>query len=188
LEEKNLIQELRKRNKFAFDYLFTYYYSGLCNFAYKYLGDHQSAEDVVQDIFVSFYFESPQLEIKSSLKSYLFVSVRNRCMNWHKHHQSVEKYRQMILRKSDERDDLPVEMLAESELRSAIEKGMEKLPLRCREIFVMSRMKGLSNQQIADELHLSKRTVELQITNALKILRTELTDYLPVWLLLWLLG
>jgi RNA polymerase sigma-70 factor, ECF subfamily len=188
LEEQNLIKELKKRNKFAFDYLFTYYYSGLCHFAYKYLGDHQSAEDVVQDIFVSFYFESPQLEIKSSLKSYLFVSVRNRCLNWQKHHQSVEKYRQMILRKTDERDDLPVEMLAESELRSAIEKGMEKLPVRCREIFVMSRMKGLSNQQIADELQLSKRTVELQITNALKILRTELTDYLPVWLLLWLLG
>jgi RNA polymerase sigma-70 factor, ECF subfamily len=188
LEEQNLIKELKKRNKFAFDYLFTYYYSGLCVFAYKYLGDHQSVEDVVQDFFVSFYFEIPQLEIKSSLKAYLFVSVRNRCLDWQKHHHIVEKYRKMMLRKSDERDDLPSEMLAESELRSAIEKGMEKLPERCREVFIMSRIKGLSNQEIADELHLSKRTVELQITNALKILRAELTEYLPVWLLLWLIG
>jgi RNA polymerase sigma-70 factor, ECF subfamily len=188
LEEQNLIKELKKRNKFAFDYLFTYYYSGLCVFAYKYLGDHQSAEDVVQDFFVSFYFESPQLEIKSSLKSYLFVSVRNSCLDWHKHHRAVEKYRKLILQKNNEKDILPEEMLVESELRTAIEKGMEKLPERCREIFIMSRIKGLLNQEIADELHLSKRTVELQITNALKILRIELTDYLPVWLLLWLLG
>jgi RNA polymerase sigma-70 factor (ECF subfamily) len=71
-------------------------------------------------------------------------------------------------------------LYAETELRTIIEKSMLKLTPRCREIFEMSRFKGLSNQQIADSLNLSKRTVELQITNALKTLRIELSEFLPL--------
>lgn len=188
MDEQNLIQELRKRNRLVFDYLFTFYYSGLCLYAYKYIGDHQYAEDVVQDFFVTLYFESPKLEIRSSLKSYFYVSIRNRCIDWHKHQQAIGKYREAILKKNEEKEYPTEEMVVESELRAAIEKGMEKLPDRCREIFTMSRIKGFTNQEIADQLNLSKRTVELQISNALRILRSELTDFLPLWLLAWLLN
>jgi len=76
---------------------------------------------------------------------------------------------------------------AESELRLAIQSSQEKLPPRCREIFELSRLNGLSNQEISDKLGISKRTVELQISNSLKILRKELTEFLPFWLLVWLL-
>lgn len=64
---------------------------------------------------------------------------------------------------------------------------MEKLPSRCREVFCLSRFEGKNNATIAEMLDISKRTVELQISNALKILRTELKDYLPLVVLLWLL-
>jgi RNA polymerase sigma-70 factor (ECF subfamily) len=77
--------------------------------------------------------------------------------------------------------------LTEPELTELIEKGMQKLPPRCREIFILSRFEGKDNGEIAEMLGISKRTVELQISNALKILRTELKDYLPTILLIWLL-
>jgi RNA polymerase sigma-70 factor (ECF subfamily) len=74
---------------------------------------------------------------------------------------------------------------AESELRLAIKKSLEKLSPRCREIFELSRLNGLSNKEISDKLGMSKRTVELQISNSLKILRKELVEYLPLWLIIW---
>jgi RNA polymerase sigma-70 factor (ECF subfamily) len=76
---------------------------------------------------------------------------------------------------------------AEAELQVVVEKSLEKLPPRCREIFELSRFEGLKNQEIADKLGLSKRTVELQVSNALKQLRNDLKDYLPLFLLLYLL-
>ncbi len=76
---------------------------------------------------------------------------------------------------------------AESELRQAIQACMIKLPPRCREIFELSRLSGLSNQEISEKLSISKRTVELQISNSLKVLRTELTDFLPLYLIFYLL-
>ena len=78
-------------------------------------------------------------------------------------------------------------VLTGSELQAVVDKSLEKLPPRCREIFELSRFEGLKNQEIAEKLGLSKRTVELQVSNALKQLRTDLKDYLPLFLLMYLL-
>ena len=88
---------------------------------------------------------------------------------------------------SGERDNNSTDQyFAESELRNAVQKSLGKFPPRCREIFELSRLNGFSNQEISDKLDISKRTVELQISNALKILRKELTEYLPLLLIFWL--
>lgn len=183
-----LIEGLGKRDRAVFDYIFNYYYSALCVFSLKYLSDRDAAEDLVQDFFVSLWIESSGLEIKSSLKSYLFTSIRNRCIDLHKHQKVAEKYRASILFSDRGEESATEHFLAESELRQALENGFSKLPPRCREIFEMNRLKGLSNQEIAEKLGLSKRTVELQISNALKILRKELAEFLPIWLVAWMIG
>ncbi len=153
-----------------------------------YLNEPSAAEDVVQDFFVSLWIESPRLQINSSLKSYLFTSVKNQCLDIQKHQKVTEKYRTYILSSAKCDDNSVDHYFIESELRQVIQKSMEKLSPRCREIFELNRYKGLSNQEIAEKLGISKRTVELQISNALKILRKELIDYLPFWLVAWLLG
>ena len=154
----------------------------------QYIDERKSVEDLVQDFFVYLWIEAPRLKIKSSLKSYLFVAIKNRCLDYQKHSKITEKYRAYLLF-SNERDDNSAEhFFAESELRQAIQISLGKLPPRCREIFEYSRLHGLSNQEISDKLEISKRTVELQISNALKILRKELTEFLPFWLLIWLIG
>lgn len=183
-----IIEGLERREKIVFDYLFNYYYSSLCAFSMQYIDDHNSVEDLVQDFFVYLWVEAPKLKIKSSLKSYLFTAIKNRCLDYQKHNKITEKYQAFILFSSDKEDNSTEQFFAESELRQAIQTSLGKLPPRCREIFELSRSNGLSNQEISDKLSITKRTVELQISNSLKILRKELAEYLPFWLLIWLIG
>jgi len=187
LKETILLDGLVSREKEVFDYVFNYYYSGLCAFSMQYLNDKEAVEDLVQDFFVSLWMEGSRLQIRSSLKSYLFTSVKNRCLDALKHRKVSEKYRNFMLISADNTESTVDYMIAETELRQAIQNSMAKLPPRCREIFECSRLNGMSNQEIAETLGISKRTVELQITNSLKVLRLELAEFLPLWLVFWLL-
>jgi RNA polymerase sigma-70 factor, ECF subfamily len=184
MDEKYLITGLRNKDKAVFDCIFNYYYSGLCTYSLKYIKDKEIIEDIVQDFFVSLWVKSSQINITDSIKSYLFASVKNRCFDYLKHHKVEEKFSLNTLNNTEENDS---NLYVETELREAIASGLEKLPPRCREIFEMSRFKGMKNQEIADKLNISKRTVELQISLALKTLRIELKDFLPAWLLFLLL-
>lgn len=187
LKDILLIEGLGRRDKIVFDYIFNYYYSSLCAFSMQYLNDRSAVEDLVQDFFVSLWIDAPQHNIHSSLKTYLFASIKNRCLDFQKHQKVLEKYKTFILFSTKPDDDSTDHYFAESELRQAIQKSLGKLSPRCREIFELSRLNGLSNQEISTQLGISKRTVELQISNALKILRKELVEYLPIWLVAWLI-
>jgi len=187
LDEKYLISGLRSKNKIVFDFVFNYYYSGLCAYARRWVADPVVAEDLVQDFFVRLWMNRSKPEITSSLKSYLFTSVKNRSINHLKHNKVKEQYGRRISETESDHQESEGWEFTESELTELIERGMEKLPPRCREIFILSRFEGKDNGKIAEMLGLSKRTVELQISNALKTLRAELKDYLPAMLLLWLL-
>jgi RNA polymerase sigma-70 factor (ECF subfamily) len=185
LEEKYIIAGLKNKDKTIFDFVFSYYYTGLCTYTRRWVNNPDIAEDLVQDFFVRLWTNSSNIEITSSLKSYFFTSVKNRAINHLKHVKIKEKFVVQTINGSTE--DYSNWEFTEPELTELIEKGMQKLPPRCREIFILSRFEGKDNGEIAEMLEISKRTVELQISNALKILRTELKDYLPSMLLFWLL-
>ena len=187
LKEILIIEGLKQRDKVVFDYVFNYYYSGLCAFSMQYLNDKDAVEDLVQDFFVGLWIDGNRLQINVSLKSYLFTSVKNRCLDNLKHRKVSEKYQKFILFGSKDSESFVDQYFAESELRQAIQTAMAKLPPRTREIFESSRQNGLSNQEISDKFGISKRTVEIQISNSLKMLRQELADFLPLWMLFWLL-
>jgi RNA polymerase sigma-70 factor (ECF subfamily) len=124
--------------------------------------------------------DAPRLQINTSLKSYLFAGIKNKFLDYQKHLKVTEKYKSYSLFKSDNADQSSDYYFAESELRQALEKSLSKLAPRCREIFELSRFSGLSNMEISTKLGISKRTVELQISNSLRILRTELVEYLTI--------
>jgi RNA polymerase sigma-70 factor (ECF subfamily) len=182
LRDELLTSGLVRRDKVVFDYIFNYYYSSLCAFSMQYLNDRNAVEDLVQDFFVSLWTEAPNHQIHSSLKSYLFSSIKNRCLDYQKHIRVVQRYKSFMLFSTGDSDNSTDNFLAESELRHAMENSFEKIPARCREIFEMSRVKGFTNNEIAAHLGLSKRTVELQISNAIRILRKELVEYLPLFI------
>lgn len=97
MKEKLITDGLRRREKVIFDYVFNYYYSSLCAFAMQYVNDKSSVEDLVQDFFLSFWADSPNLQINVSLKTYLFASIKNRCLDYQKHSKVKEKYKNYVL-------------------------------------------------------------------------------------------
>lgn len=179
-------QGLSDRNKVVFDFVFQYYYSGLCAYAELIIKDQSAVEDIVQELFVTIWVKGNQLKINGSLKNYFFSSVKNRCLDYLKHQKVKCKSVEILKLVNEQNKETPENWVVETELRDRIERSLQKLPPRCQEIFRMSRYEGFKNQEIADKLGLSKRTVELQISNALKVLRKDLKPFLPLLLLTFL--
>lgn len=168
-------EKLKSQDKSVFDAVFTYYYSGLCAFSNHFVNNKDVAEDLVQDFFVHFWTNCPDIAITGSLKSYFFTSVKNKSLDYLKHQKVKLQHKDLSLSSHEEINESDV--YTETELLEIIEKKITKLPPRCREIFILSRFKGKTNKEISELLHISKRTVELQISNALKVLKKELSNY-----------
>ncbi len=184
IEEKILIERVGKGDHTAFELLFRFYYPGLLVYARQFVVDTMQAEEIVQDFFVKFWQKHQSVKPVDSLKSYFFSSVKNKSLNALKHQRVEERYIREIALLSDDHLLYDPDLYIASELQEKIKASVDTLPGRCREIFILSRMNGLDNETIAQQLQLSKRTVETQISNALKILRVELKEYLGLLLLL----
>ena len=183
--DHKLIQGLVVGHESSFNTLFHQYYPALTVFARKYLGDMDLSREVVQDMFVRLYESRNLLKEVTSLKAYLYRSVRNNCLNYIKSNKIHNKHKENI--RMDQAGSAPdlTEEIQESELEQRIFGIVSELPERCRQIFRMSRVEGLKNDEIAGKLNISKRTVETQISNALTKLRMELAPYLTI-IILWL--
>jgi len=184
IDEKDLIVRLKSGDQTAFELLFHFYYPGLVMYAIQFTTDRMEAEEIVQDFFVRFWQRHQQIIPSDSLKSYLFLSVKNGSLNFLKHKKIEEKYIRSMTELSNNHLVYDPDLYIASELQEKIKKSIDLLPEKCREIFIMSRMRGLKNEEIAAELNLSKRTVETQISKALKVLRVELKDYVGLLVLL----
>jgi len=177
--EAHIIRGIREGRESAFEVLFTQYYRPLSVFALKYVGDLETSKEIVQNLFVHLCETRHTLVITNSLESYLYQSVRNRCLNHIKQIRTREEHLKQYRSEQDESEDIE-SRIRETELEHRIFKIVEELPPQCKNIFTLSRSKGLSNGEIAEMLGISKRTVETQISNALKILRKNLgnlTEY-----------
>lgn len=181
-KELFLYEEMKRGKEYAFDFFFNYYYPGLCVYAQKMISiPEQEARDLVQDVFVKFWNDREKSDIRFSIRSYLFASVKNRCFDLLRKKDRNVKV-QEITNEYDVSDE-SFETYVLSELEALFKKSLNKLPERCREVFEMSRFQGLRNREIADRLNISEKTVENQVTKALHILKIELKDYLPFLLL-----
>jgi len=187
IHETILLDGLKQGNVKIFDYLFHYYYSGLVVFVQKYIPDNDIAEDIVQEFFVKLWVNRERLQITTSLKSYLFSSIKNRCIDYLRHEVIKGKAEKLLLEQLQEVIN-EQNLLIESELREMINAAIDKLPPVCREIFIMNRFDGMKPSEIAEKKGISVRTVETHIGKALKILRKELIGYLPASLLAILFG
>lgn len=184
ISEDILIERFIHGDETAFELLFKHYYSGLVIFVSQMTMSKVDAEEIVQDFFLGMWKRRDRIRKSSSLKSYLFTSVKNRGINYlisqKKEAQKIDELRQVMSRNLTYEQDVFVS----SELQDQIKQAFKKLPPRTKEIFFLSRFNDLKNDEIAEKLNLSKRTVELQISNALKILKNELKDYTGLLFLL----
>lgn len=177
IEEKILIDRFLDGDQTAFELIFRFYYPGLVVFARQLVFDHEEAEEIVQDFFVQLWDNRHNIQPGTTLKNYFFVSVKNRAFNYLKRVQIKERTLNELKILTENDILYSPDLFVESELQQRIKRAVEKLPKRSREIFVLNRLQGFSNDEIAKQLNLSKRTVETQISNALKILRVELKEY-----------
>lgn len=177
--DKILIEGLKEGNEKIFDYLFHLYYSGLYVYVKRYVDQSNVAEDIVQDFFVRLWDNRKQISINKSLKSYMFTSVRNSCFDYLRHCKVQQRNEDKLLEriKNLKEDN---DFYIEKELREKIDEAINKLPPACREIFVMNRFDGMKPAEIAGIRNISVRTVETQIGKALRVLRNELSSYLPL--------
>lgn len=180
--EHVLIEGLKEGNERIFDYIFHLYYSSLVLYALKFVENRDVSEDIVQDLFVKVWTNRASIHIDQSLKSYFFVSVKNRCFDWLRHHHIKMKTEQELLLQNQDTSD-ENSFLLESELQQQIQNAIDKLPPVCREVFIMNRFDGLKPAEIAIKKGISVRTVETHIGKALRLLRSELEEYLPATLI-----
>ena len=173
-QEKYIIEGLRSGRESAYRQLFDQYYKKLVVFACKYLEDLESARDIVQEFYLYLYESRHSISILTSLKSYLYSAVKNRCLNQVRHEQVKEKHRNMSRSEANVSDPDLEEMMDAVELEARVYEIVTKLPEKCRQIYIMSRVDGKRNRDIADELNLSVRTVETQISKARKFLKNSL--------------
>ena len=177
IEEHVLIERMISGDKTAFELLFKYYYAGLVIFASNIVVNKDEAEEIVQDFFVRLWENRSGIKPGNTLKSYLFTPVKNRSINFLKSNQVKQHVVDELKNQMESEMRYNPDIYIDSELQQRLKMAFTKLPPRTAEIFTLSRFKGFSNEEIAIDLGLSKRTVEKQVSNALKILRKELKQY-----------
>jgi len=169
------VEKLKENDKHAFELLFKKYYKHVYGFAGYYIDDKEACHDIVQDIFGHLWEMRNTLKITGSVKSYLFVSTKNACLNYLKK-QSAKRRAISELFDADDYLNDGYDIVFSNELKLKLDSIMQKLPPQCREIFHLSRFKGMKHKEIADKLNISPKTVETQIYRALKVFKSNLQE------------
>lgn len=186
-DSKLLINRLKRGEEAAYEMLFREYYQLLTVFANKYVRDIETSKEIVQDLFVHLYEKRNRLDINSSLKSYLFRSTQNRSINYINAQKIRNKYAEHVKFNTSLEENSLENEVNKTELEHALYRAIDDLPPKCQTIFKMNRFEGLSNNEIAEKLSLSKRTIETQISKALKILRIKMKPFLVAGILVFAL-
>lgn len=180
--EKELCGKIKLGDEKAFEYVFKSYYALLCTYAFDLVKDDELAEDVVQEILIKVWENRNKIDIRTSLKAYLYRSVYNHCLNLLKHIQVVknleEKYTEDTLLNVEfallAEDKFTLDDYFYEGLERDIEEAIQSLPEQCRIIFQMSRFEDLCYEEIARKLDISVNTVKTQIRRALEKLRINI--------------
>jgi len=183
-DQQKLRKGLKEGNKEIFEEIYRQYYSPLCFYCMRYVGDIEEAKEIVQGLFLKIWIKRNELDINTSVTSYLYRAVQNYALN-HLHQQKVkQKY---IINKAhfpNQPSENGHQKMEEEELKKLIKSAVLKLPDKRRKIFELSRYENMKYTQIAEHLTISVKTVEAQMSKSLKYLRQVLKEYLPVLLLL----
>jgi RNA polymerase sigma-70 factor (ECF subfamily) len=172
-----LLQLLRQNDEKAMAQIFRAHYAKVCLAIKRVIADEHVVEDLAQDVFYDLWRKRASIEITTSLRAYLRRAGVNKTLNYIRDKKI----------KWDDEDKLPtvsvqapdaVQVLEGQDLKNTIEQAIDELPERCRLIFSLSRFEDMSYQQIADELDISIKTVENQMSKALKLLRSALAAYM----------
>lgn len=182
LREEKLISDLKNGNKYALEHLYHEHYFSLCTYAIGLVGDTEAGQDIVSEFYCFLWEHRKQINIKESLKSYLFKSIRNRCLNYLKHQKTIQKFKNESESLGAQIDEINLEFLKKNrelekiDISERIQTAVDELPDQARVIFKLKRQEGRTYAQISKELKISVNTIRTQMSRALSRLRKALAD------------
>ncbi len=189
--EKVLLNKLSKGEQKAFGELYSAYHDRLYYFVFHYLNDEEVSKDVVQDVFSEVWISHTRLEKVNNLSAWLYSIAKNLCLKKIDHLKVVQKYsdylkyRQLCVNHNS-LNELDTSPLIFNEISEIIQTTLSSLSSQSRRIFELSRFENKKNKEIADELNISLKTVEANISKCLKIFREALKSYFTLLVFFWL--
>lgn len=185
------MQKIVSGDESSFEKVYRFYYPRLNYFAKQYLLDSEVSKNIVQDVFAELWDKKNDLRNDTNLNAWLFTVTKNKSLKVISQLKSQQNYGNYI--KSRQLDvnfksmsDFDTSDFVFEELQTQIQTALDKLTPACRKVFEMSRFEDKKNKEIAEELNLSVKTVEAQISKALRSLKSDLKDYLPLFYILFL--
>lgn len=187
--DEELCLLLKEGGEHAFSEIYERYWEKLYRYVFNRMNSPDTAFEITQEIFTSLWSRRKEIVFHTSLSGYLYASIRYLIIRHIKHSKLKSEYVEdfMAFRVSA-MDNSTEEQVNLHQLEDAVEKSLQGLPKRCQEIFRMSRMQNKSIQEIAEQLNISKKTVENQLTVALKHLRVSLDEFMMVLILIGFLN
>lgn len=190
MQTTQLVKRLNEGDHHAYKFIFDNYYALMCSIAYEYVEDYYTSQNIVEDVMLSIWEKRQQLNISTSIKSYLLTSVHNKCID---HLRSQSREAEVFSLESEIGlsscyipDQEMFEQIVLTELEEQIERIIQSMPEECKRVFLLSRYGNKSYAEIADKLNISVNTVKYHIKKALSLLREELKDYLLTVIALYL--
>lgn len=171
-----------------FENVYLSYYPKLKRFAQEYVILEAEAENIVQDVFTDLWEKRMFISSHINLSSFLFTSIKNKCIDYLRHQLVVQKtadklqeeYALTLQMKFQSLEAFDVHIVSEGNIETIIHQAIDALPEKCRQIFIMNKLEGKTQKNIAKELNLSVHTIESQMSIAYKKLKESLKDYTPL--------
>ena len=166
--------------KHAFSKIYLVYFPKLVRFAREYVVSIEDAENIVQDIFMYLWEHRDILDSLTNLNAFLFTLAKNRCIDFYRHKTLIDSKKESL--KIEALMQFDENIFTEKEIEDLLAQAIEHLPEKCRQVFILSRMNGLKHEEIATQLNISVHTVQNHIVTAIRKLKVELKDYLPLFI------
>ncbi|HEY1062662.1 MAG TPA: RNA polymerase sigma-70 factor [Daejeonella sp.] len=180
LKDSELLGLLRSGNEKAFAEIYERYWGLMFHHILKMTGDKDETKDLVQELFTNLWLNVEQIDSETNIAAYLYVSARNKVINLIRHDKVKNNYLSSLSNFANQHQNSILEQLSAKDLSIAIEREIQNLPCKMREVFELSRKKFRTHKEIAEELQISDKTVKKQINNAIKILRLRLNIFILI--------
>jgi RNA polymerase sigma-70 factor (family 1) len=172
--EQQLIDEFSKGNQKAFAKIFHQFYPALCIYAFGFIENQAEAEDIVEEVFMVVWNKRESFDLLKGIRSFLYISVRNACLNLMKKKARHGVHKKRIAESAELAETFILETLVRAEVFREVNVAFEKLPHKCRKIFALIFFEGKTIREVASELKLSVNTVHAQKRRGLSLLRDKL--------------
>lgn len=188
-----ILQKIAKGDMQAFEMFYKKYHYRLFMYARKFIADDEAIRDILQEFFTDFWENRRKFDIHTTPEGYIFRSIHNRCIDYIRKSTIRNDFTDLADVRLNEikaryffTENGPLNTVFSEDIEAIVDKVIADLPEQCRRVFLMSRKEGISTREIAEAMSLSPRTVESHVYRVLKILKTNLSDYLALSLGGWI--